>query len=137
MNVFDSSLGGLGGCPYAPGAAGNLATEDLIYLAEKMGIATGIDLSALCAASAHMADALGRELPGRVFRYRCPVCDSELFGRPDRSFVLFVVGPIPKPVFKIDSKKNASTGDLFWSHRLMGIMIQMITENDGEGRLYL
>lgn len=65
---FDASAGGLGGCPYAPGAAGNLATEDLLYMANRMGINTGVDLDALLGASRHIAEALGRELPGRVFR---------------------------------------------------------------------
>ena len=64
---FDSSCGGLGGCPYAPNAAGNLATEDLVYLCNQMGYHTGVDLTALFAASRHIAAALGRALPGRVF----------------------------------------------------------------------
>ncbi len=65
---FDASAGGLGGCPYAPGASGNLATEDLIYLLEGLGIATGISLEGVRAASRGMEAALGRTLPGRVFR---------------------------------------------------------------------
>ncbi|MEE8155678.1 MAG: hydroxymethylglutaryl-CoA lyase [Phycisphaerales bacterium] len=64
---FDSSCGGLGGCPYAPNAAGNLATEDLVYLCNRMGYETSVDLAALFAASRHVAAALGRALPGRVF----------------------------------------------------------------------
>ena len=64
---FDSSCGGLGGCPYAPDAAGNLATEDLVYLCNRMGYETSVDLAALFAASRHVAAALGRALPGRVF----------------------------------------------------------------------
>ncbi len=64
---FDATCGGLGGCPYAPGAAGNLATEDLVYLCNRMGYETGVDLGALFAASRHVAAALGRALPGRVF----------------------------------------------------------------------
>ncbi len=64
---FDATCGGLGGCPYAPGAAGNLATEDLVYLCNRMGYETGVDLEALFAASRHIAAALGRALPGRVF----------------------------------------------------------------------
>ncbi len=64
---FDATCGGLGGCPYAPGAAGNLATEDLVYLCNRMGYETGVDLGALFAASRHVAKALGRALPGRVF----------------------------------------------------------------------
>ncbi len=65
---FDASAGGLGGCPYAPGAAGNLATEDIVYMFERMGIATNIALPRLFDATRYIADALGRELPGRVFR---------------------------------------------------------------------
>ncbi len=64
---FDSSCGGLGGCPYAPNAAGNLATEDLVYLCNRMGYETSVDLAALFAASRHVAAALGRALPGRLF----------------------------------------------------------------------
>jgi hydroxymethylglutaryl-CoA lyase len=65
---FDSSAGGLGGCPYAPGAGGNLATEDLLYLLEGLGVATGVSLEGVRAASRGIEKALGRPLPGRVFR---------------------------------------------------------------------
>lgn len=58
--AFDASAAGLGGCPYAPGAGGNLATEDLVYLLERSGIATGIDLERLAAASLPVLEALGR-----------------------------------------------------------------------------
>jgi hydroxymethylglutaryl-CoA lyase len=68
VRIFDASAGGLGGCPYAPGAAGNLATEDLLYMLDRMGIATGIDLMKLYAASRRLAGVLGRELPGRQYR---------------------------------------------------------------------
>ena len=67
---FDSSLGGLGGCPYAPGASGNVATEDVVDLFECSGVATGVDLDALVEASAWLEGQLGRALPGRVFRAR-------------------------------------------------------------------
>ena len=63
--VFDASAGGLGGCPYAPGATGNLATEDLVYMLNGLGIETGIDLDRLVDASAFMAQALGRTPPSR------------------------------------------------------------------------
>lgn len=66
--TFDASAGGLGGCPYAPGASGNLATEDLVYLLERMGIPTGIDLEKLAAASTIIANGLGRNLPGRQWQ---------------------------------------------------------------------
>jgi hydroxymethylglutaryl-CoA lyase len=71
VRTFDSSLGGLGGCPYAPGASGNLATEDLVDLFEASGVATGVDLDALVETSAWVErDLLGRQLPSRVFRAR-------------------------------------------------------------------
>ncbi len=71
VRIFDSSLAGLGGCPYAPGASGNVATEDLVDLFEREGIRTGIDLDALVDASAWLErDVLERPLPGRVFRAR-------------------------------------------------------------------
>jgi hydroxymethylglutaryl-CoA lyase len=64
---FDASCGGLGGCPYAPGAAGNLATEDLIYFCNRMGYETGMDLPGLFEAARFVSGVLGRALPGRVF----------------------------------------------------------------------
>jgi hydroxymethylglutaryl-CoA lyase len=69
VRTFDSSLGGLGGCPYAPGASGNVATEDVVDLFERSGIATGVSLDALVDASAWLEDeVLSRPLPGRVYR---------------------------------------------------------------------
>ncbi len=65
---FDASVGGLGGCPYAPGASGNVASEDLVHMLEDLGVATGVDLDALIAA-AHLAEEIvGRRLPGQVMR---------------------------------------------------------------------
>jgi isopropylmalate/homocitrate/citramalate synthase len=66
--VLDASVGGLGGCPFSPHATGNVATEDLVYLLEREGIATGIDLEALVAVARWLAQLLGRELPGYVYR---------------------------------------------------------------------
>jgi hydroxymethylglutaryl-CoA lyase len=63
--TFDASAGGLGGCPYAPGAAGNLATEDLIYMLDGMGIVTGVSLDALNRASAFIEPKLDHRLPSR------------------------------------------------------------------------
>jgi hydroxymethylglutaryl-CoA lyase len=63
---FDASVGGMGGCPYAPGAAGNLATEDLVYLLHGMGVATGIDLERLVEAGKVAESVAGRPLPGKV-----------------------------------------------------------------------
>jgi hydroxymethylglutaryl-CoA lyase len=68
ITTFDSSAGGLGGCPYAPGAAGNLATEDLVYMLDGLGIATGIDLTAIIEASAALAPHVGHEPASRYFR---------------------------------------------------------------------
>jgi len=63
---FDASVAGLGGCPYAPGAAGNLATEDLVYMLHGMGIETGIDLEKLIEAGRVAESVIGRRLPGKV-----------------------------------------------------------------------
>jgi hydroxymethylglutaryl-CoA lyase len=63
---FDASIAGMGGCPYAPGAAGNLATEDLVYLLHGMGVATGIDLERLVEAGKVAESVVGRPLPGKV-----------------------------------------------------------------------
>jgi isopropylmalate/homocitrate/citramalate synthase len=61
-------VGGLGGCPYAPRASGNVATEDLVYLLEHEGIETGVDLDALIRISEWLEAALGRQLEGQVYR---------------------------------------------------------------------
>jgi isopropylmalate/homocitrate/citramalate synthase len=66
--VLDASVGGLGGCPYAPKATGNIATEDLVYLLEGEGIETGVDLDALVAVSEWLESLLGRRLDGYVYR---------------------------------------------------------------------
>jgi hydroxymethylglutaryl-CoA lyase len=66
--TFDASAGGLGGCPYAPGATGNLATEDLVYVLNGLGIETGIDLSALLQASAFIEPHVGHPLASRYYR---------------------------------------------------------------------
>ena len=66
--TFDSSVAGLGGCPYAKGATGNVATEDLLYMLDGMGIYTGIDMQKLVAAGAFICDALGRPTQSRVAR---------------------------------------------------------------------
>jgi hydroxymethylglutaryl-CoA lyase len=68
IETFDASVGGLGGCPYAPGASGNLATEDLVYMLEGMGVKTGVDLTKLVSAGELAQKLVGRELSGRVFR---------------------------------------------------------------------
>jgi hydroxymethylglutaryl-CoA lyase len=68
ITTFDASAGGLGGCPYAPGASGNLATEDLVYLLDRMGIATGVNLEALAQASFLIEATLGRPLPSKQLK---------------------------------------------------------------------
>lgn len=68
VRVFDASLGGLGGCPFAPRATGNIATEDLIYMMARSGVDSGIDLDAAIAVNKWFAGELGRELPSAVAR---------------------------------------------------------------------
>jgi hydroxymethylglutaryl-CoA lyase len=68
ITTVDAAAGGLGGCPYAPGAAGNLATEDLIYMLNGMAIETGIDLDLLCAATKLLSDAIGMRPASKMFQ---------------------------------------------------------------------
>jgi hydroxymethylglutaryl-CoA lyase len=74
LRVFDSSVSGLGGCPYAPGAAGNVATEDLVYMLNGMAVETGVDLDRLIAAGAFICEKLGRETQSRVAKARGKAC---------------------------------------------------------------
>jgi hydroxymethylglutaryl-CoA lyase len=66
VRVIDSAAGGLGGCPYAPGATGNVATEDVVYMLEGMGIATGVDMAKLVRATNYISRLLGRPPVSRV-----------------------------------------------------------------------
>jgi hydroxymethylglutaryl-CoA lyase len=68
VDDFDASVGGLGGCPYAPGASGNIATEELVYMVEDMGVGTGIDLAAMIEAAGVAERIVGRELSSQVLR---------------------------------------------------------------------
>jgi hydroxymethylglutaryl-CoA lyase len=68
VDDFDAAVGGLGGCPYAPGASGNIATEELVYMVEDMGVGTGVDLEAMIEAAATAERIVGRELPSQVLR---------------------------------------------------------------------
>jgi hydroxymethylglutaryl-CoA lyase len=68
ISTVDAALGGLGGCPYAPGASGNLATEDVVYMLHGMGIETGIDLDGLVACSSKVAALVGHELPSKYLK---------------------------------------------------------------------
>jgi len=81
---FDASVAGLGGCPYAPGAAGNLATEDLVYMLHGMDIETGIDLPGLVAAGQVAETVVGRRLPGKVHQAGLPSTrfGGDASGRP-------------------------------------------------------
>ncbi|MDF2684425.1 MAG: hydroxymethylglutaryl-CoA lyase, partial [Brevibacillus sp.] len=68
LRTFDSSIGGLGGCPYAPGAAGNISTEDLVYMLNGMDYETGVNLELLLEAGAFIQKELGRELSSKVLK---------------------------------------------------------------------
>lgn len=68
VSTFDASAGGLGGCPFAPGAAGNLSTEDLVYMLHGLGIETGVDLDAVVRASGLIATSIGHPLPSRYLQ---------------------------------------------------------------------
>jgi hydroxymethylglutaryl-CoA lyase len=68
VTEFDASVGGLGGCPYAPGASGNVATEEVVHMLHDMGVDTGIDLDRLIAAAQLAERIVGRQLPSGVLR---------------------------------------------------------------------
>jgi hydroxymethylglutaryl-CoA lyase len=68
VRAFDGALGGIGGCPFAPGAAGNVATEDVVFMLQAMGYDTGIDLDALAGAAAELRAALEGPLESSVSR---------------------------------------------------------------------
>ncbi len=76
ITTFDASAGGLGGCPFAPGAAGNLATEDLVYMLDRMGIHTGVNVAKVTAAAERMQSLLGRRLPSRQLQRLHRVAES-------------------------------------------------------------
>lgn len=68
VRIFESSIGGIGGCPFTPGAAGNIATEDFVNLCESLGLETAIDVKKLCAAALLVEAIFGNELPGRLYK---------------------------------------------------------------------
>jgi hydroxymethylglutaryl-CoA lyase len=68
VDRFDASLGGLGGCPYAPGATGNVCTEDLVHMLQAMGYDTGVDLNALLLVSADLPSLVEHDIPGQVLK---------------------------------------------------------------------
>lgn len=77
VRIFDSSIGGLGGCPFAPGAAGNLATEDLVFLAYKMGLGTGVDFEQLWHVVHELEGFIGRPIGGRIRAWWESYCRTE------------------------------------------------------------
>ncbi|MBC8069701.1 MAG: hydroxymethylglutaryl-CoA lyase [Deltaproteobacteria bacterium] len=80
VRTIDSAIGGLGGCPYAPGASGNVATEDVVYMLQGMGVRTGVDLDKLVAISSRLGGYLGRELPSKYLKAH--LGHSARIGRP-------------------------------------------------------
>ncbi|HQQ68841.1 MAG TPA: hydroxymethylglutaryl-CoA lyase [Alicycliphilus sp.] len=68
IDRYDASLGGVGGCPYAPGATGNICTEDLVHMLDTMGVASGVDVDKLLACAARLPALLGHDIPGAVLR---------------------------------------------------------------------
>lgn len=74
VRTIDSAIGGLGGCPYAPGASGNVATEDVVYMLQGMGIETGVDLDKLVSISARLGGYLARELPSKYLKAHLGHC---------------------------------------------------------------
>jgi hydroxymethylglutaryl-CoA lyase len=68
ISHFDTSLGGMGGCPFVTGAAGNIATEDTVYLMNSLNIETGVDIEKVAACSRRLEDFLGKQLPGKLCR---------------------------------------------------------------------
>jgi hydroxymethylglutaryl-CoA lyase len=80
IDRFDASLGGLGGCPFAPGATGNVCTEDLVHMFSEMGYATGIDLEALLGLAARLPELVGHDVPGQVMRAGVA---SRRYAKPD------------------------------------------------------
>jgi hydroxymethylglutaryl-CoA lyase len=82
VRTFDASFGGLGGCPFAPGAAGNLATEDIVFLAHKLGFETGVDMEKLMAVTAMAEPLIGRSLGGRTSGGHCAAPVPSLRSQP-------------------------------------------------------
>lgn len=85
IRTFDAAAGGLGGCPFAPGAAGNLATEDLVYMLEGLGLRTGISLSAVACASTGLAPSIDHPLPSRMLQALRGTADADAHDGPPRT----------------------------------------------------
>jgi hydroxymethylglutaryl-CoA lyase len=90
VRILDSSIGGLGGCPFAPGAAGNLATEDLVFMAYKMGLGTGVDFAALWQVVYDLERIVGRPIGGRIRAWWESSCADDPYAPP-----LPLVAPTP------------------------------------------
>ena len=84
MTTLDASIGGLGGCPYAPGAAGNLATEDLVFMLHGMGVRTGIDLDKLVQAGELAQELIGRKLSGKYLQAALGQREKQARQRPEQ-----------------------------------------------------
>jgi hydroxymethylglutaryl-CoA lyase len=80
IDHFDSSLGGLGGCPYAPGATGNVCTEELVHMLELEGYDTGVNLHGILAAAAQLPGLIGHDVPSQLLKAGCRL---DLHGMPD------------------------------------------------------
>ena len=85
MDTFESSVAGLGGCPFAPGASGNITTEDLVYMLDEMGLNSGVDLNALIKTARRTEEIIGRTLPGQVMKagprmalHQMPHCKEQI-----------------------------------------------------------
>ena len=74
VDIFDSSVGGLGGCPFAKGSAGNICTEDFAYLCEELGVSTGLDLAAYVEAARYAASVVAEPLPGKLYKTWDAIC---------------------------------------------------------------
>jgi len=68
VSTLDASIGGIGGCPFAPNASGNIATEDLVYMLDRMAVVHGVDLDALIAGAGWLQDTLGRPVPSMLLK---------------------------------------------------------------------
>ncbi len=77
ITIFDTSLGGMGGCPFVPGASGNIATEDFVYLMETLGIETGVDKTKVAECSKKISDFLGKPLSGKMYKLLPEHCPDE------------------------------------------------------------
>ena len=114
VSTFDASCGGLGGCPYAPGATGNLATEDLVYMLDGLGIETGVRLDALVEASRFIEPLVGHALPSRYYQGRAeyarlPAKAGSHNGSPIEPTPGFSRGASGLPSLKLPARRIAAS----------------------------